>query len=216
MLTKCCFCVNLRVATLILAILGTTSHLYNAVISVTIPTVTPDADTIMTFFSTFSYIGAFASMAGFLGVLQRNPRLVKIFSAYAFAELALSFFFAILLSFVAFMVRRDVCSEILTMPDLELDLDMSSCLESYDIVVAATIVAIGIGLFVRLHFAMAIRAYYVTLRDSHAQYFPFSYPVVYAVVPGAIVDEDLEEALEVPPAYEEASKHGLGSGDIKI
>jgi hypothetical protein len=170
----------------------------------------------MTLFSTFSYIGAFASMAGFLGVLQRNPRLVKIFSAYAFAELALSFFFAILLSFIAFLVRRDVCNEILAMPDLDLDLDMASCLESYDIAVAATIVAIGIGLFVRLHFAMSIRAYYVTLRDSHAQYFPFSYPVVYAVVPGAIVDEDLEEALEVPPAYEEASKHGLGSGDIKI
>jgi hypothetical protein len=170
----------------------------------------------MTLFSTFSYIGAFASMAGFFGVLQRNPRLVKIFSAYAFAELAVSFFFAILLSVIAFMVRREVCEEILTTPDLDIDFDMPTCLQYYDGVAIATIVAVAIGLFIRLHFAMSIRAYYVTLRDSHAQYFPFSYPVVYAVIPGAIVDEDLEEALEVPPAYEEASKHGLGSGEIKI
>jgi flagellar biosynthesis protein FlhB len=216
MLSKCCFCVDLRVATLILAVLGTVSHLYNAVISVTIPTYGSDSDSVMTLFSTFSYIGAFASMAGFLGVLQRNPRLVKIFSAYAFAELAVSFFFAILLSFIAFMVRREVCDEILAMPDLELDFDMSTCLQYYDGVAAAIIVAVGIGLFVRLHFAMSIRAYYITLRDSHAQYFPFSYPVVYAVVPGTVVDEDLEEALEVPPAYEETSKHGLCSGEIKI
>jgi len=216
MLSKCCFCVDLRVATLILAIFGTVSHLYNAVISGSLPSSGSDSDSFMTIFYTFSYIGAFASIAGFFGVLRRNPKLVKLFSAYAFAELALSFVFAILLSFVAFMVRRDVCDEILAQPDLELDFDMSTCLKYYDGVAAAAIVAIGIGLFVRLHFAMAIRAYYITLRDSHAQYFPFSYPVVYAVVPGAVVDEDLEEALEVPPAYEEASKHGLGSGDIKI
>jgi len=214
MLRKCCLCIDLRAGTLILASLGIVSHLYSAVLSSSLPLSGTDSDSFMTLFSTLSYIAAIASLAGFVGVFQRSPRLVKIFSAYAFAELALSFFFAIFISVMAFSVRNDVCEEILVQPEMDPELNMSTCLQYYDGVATAIIAAIGAGLLLRLHFALAIRAYYVTLRDNRAQY--FSYPVVYTIVPGAVVDQDLEESLEGPPAYEETSKLGLGSSDIKL
>jgi uncharacterized protein with PQ loop repeat len=206
--------------------MGIFSHFYNAVVASSLPLSGTDSDSFLTLFSTFSYIAGLASVAGVVGVLRRNPRLVKIFSTYAFAELALSFTLAILFSLFVFTVRSDVCTEIVAQPEMDPELDMDTCLRYYDGVAIGTVVAIAVGLLLRLHFAMAIRAYYVTLRDDNVQYFSlpsrerfpyFSYPVIYTALPnGAVVDEDMEEGLEGPPAYEEPSKNGLGSGDIKL
>lgn len=226
MLTKCCLCIDLRLGTLFLASLGIASHFYNAVVASSLPPSGTDSDSFLTIYSTFSYIAGLASVAGVVGVLRRNPRLVKIFSTYTFLELALSFTFAILFSIFAFTVRQDVCNEILAQPEIDPEIDMPTCLRYYDGIAIGVVVAIAVGLLIRLHFAMAIRAYYVTLRDDSVQYFSlpsrnrfpyFSYPVVYTALPnGVVVDEDVEEALEGPPAYEEASRNRLGSGDIKL
>jgi len=223
MLRKCCLCIDLRVGTLLLALFGTLSHFYNAFVASSLPPSGTDSDYFLTFFSTLSYLAGLASVAGFVGVIRRSPRLVKIFSAYAFAELALSFFFAIFVSLVAFSVREDVCEEVLSQPEMDPELDIGTCLRYYDGIATGVIIAIAIGLLLHLHFAMAIRAYYLTLRDDTVKPFGlarrssyFAYPVVYTAVPTGVVDEDLEEALEGPPAYEETSKFGLGSGDIKL
>jgi hypothetical protein len=223
MLLKCCLCIDLRVGTLLLAVLGAVSHFYNAFVTSSLPPSGTESDYFMTVFSTMSYVAALASVAGFVGVVRRNPRLVKVFSAYAFAELALSFFLAVFVSLVLFSVREDVCQEALSQPEMDGELDFGTCLRYYDGIATGAIIGIAIGLLLRRHFAMAIRAYYLTLREDTVKTFGlrcrasyFAYPVVYTAVPAGVVDEDSEETLERPPAYEEASKVGLSAGDIKL
>lgn len=225
MLKNCCFCIDLRTATLILSICGTLSHFYGAFSMSTLPNV--DSDPVMWVISSYSWIAGFACLAGLVGVMRNNLTYLRVFSFYYWADLALNFFFSVVFSVVAFTVGKDVCTEIVNAPEQE-GLDMETCLEVYQATSIAVVLAMGVSLLLKLHYSLAIHAYYLTIKHHTQQYISlpentyipvFSFPAAYAIVPQSDrrpEESDDEEEGSLPPAYSPAPSYpGVTGFDLK-
>jgi len=231
MLSNCCFCIDLRTATLILAVCGTISHFYSAFALNDVPTI--DNDLVVFAISTYSWIAGFACLAGFVGVLRNNLTYLRIFSLYYWADLAIHFFFSVVFAVVAFSVGKDVCSEVVDSPEDPVDID--TCLGIYLATSTAVVIAMGFSLFLKLHYSLAIHAYYLTLKHHTQKLMAspentlipvFSYPTAYASVPQseqAADSDDEEEGRSLPPAYSPAPGYpgiilldGAKDGGVKL
>ncbi|RIB22853.1 hypothetical protein C2G38_2293622 [Gigaspora rosea] len=191
MLTKCCFCIGLRAATLILATLGAVSYMTNAYHFSLL------AGQFGFFYSALStyYIGAtFACIAGIIGVIKNKINYVKIYSIFYWWQLLLGFTLSIVFSIVAFYFDKDICEKLIEQPDV--DMDMDTCMDWYIKTASTMVVCLGISCLIDLHFCMAVWAYYQRLKVEQ-QYDTLSdpgYVIYYTSVPAY--------ASSQPPAYE--------------
>jgi len=199
MLTKCCLCVSLRPATLILAALGTLWYLSNAYRLSVLPGNFGFAYSIMSAY----YLGAsFACFAGFLGVLKHKIKFVKVFAIFYWWQLVMSFSMSIVFSIVAFHFDKDICEQLIESPDI--DMDMEECMEWYIKTASMMVVYLGISCIIDLHFCLAVWAYYKRL-NVEQQYSELpdgesGYTVYYTPVPAYTVVS--------PPAYDSVPSAG--------
>ncbi|RUS19787.1 hypothetical protein BC937DRAFT_86912 [Endogone sp. FLAS-F59071] len=236
MLKKCCLCIDLRWATLILAICGMLSHLYSALRLADIPD--NENNWVMSGISMYLWGAALACLAGFVGVLSNNVVYLRFFVIYYWVDLALNFLFSVIFAVVVFSVGKNVCDEIVngeSVDTLEQEkLDMQSCLSIYFATCTGVVLAMGFNLLLKvpfsprlftvfgnylLHYSLAIHAYYLTVRHQKQQhislpentYIAFLATSPYAAVPQSEAqvqpeDSDDEES-SLPPVYSPAPSY---------
>ncbi|ORY93757.1 hypothetical protein BCR43DRAFT_477134 [Syncephalastrum racemosum] len=188
MTKNCCFCINLRTATLFLAVLGTVTHLYSAVVLTALADEFEDADFGTVFGLTmYSYSSGFICLAGAMGVIKHNAKYLSYFSAFYWADLALHTVFSVASTFLLFSMHTGVCKEIIR--QAEEDLDLETCEAAYIGSAWVVTAAMAINMLLKLHFAFAIRAYMLQVRREEEQ------------EPDTLVVPVYE--AQQPPAYED-------------
>ncbi|CAG8498292.1 10150_t:CDS:2 [Paraglomus brasilianum] len=214
MLGKCCFCIGLRPATLILATLGALANLVNAY---HFSVFEGNYGFLYTVLSTY-YLGAsLACICGFQGVLKNKVKYVKIFAIYYWWQLLVAFTLSIMISVIVFYFEFDVCEKFIGQPDV--DMTLEECLDFYFKSAAFLVISLAVGCLIELHFCMAVWAYYKRL-SVEQQYRDISdvvYHVQYTPVQHASIQYSAQysapEDSNLPPAYE--SVHGI-LGDQKF
>jgi len=231
MLTKCCICIDLRTATLILALFGTVTHLWNAFV---MSAMDPNAmyhRNILPFVSFYSRVAGIACLAGFVGVLKNKVNFIRFFAIYCWFDLIVTVLFSIIFSVVAFSLRGPICDEIVKQPQEGAEpIDMDTCMDVYLKAAIGVVVVVCLGLLVNLHFCLAIHSYLLILRRNqrdagqrtHTFVFPIAVPAYTLYHPqGYVVVPTFEEdamnietddgfglaegaSVQAPPAYEES------------
>ncbi|KAG0744089.1 hypothetical protein G6F23_005505 [Rhizopus arrhizus] len=156
MLNNCCFCINLKSATLILAVLGTISHLYGALTLTALSDEFDDADIGAVFgLTAYSYLSGFACLAGAIG---NNAKQLKFFNIYYWADLALHTFFSVASAVLLFSLDKEICKEVVSEVKDD-ELDMNTCESIYIQSAWIVTLAMAINMLLKLHFAFAIHSY---------------------------------------------------------
>ncbi|KAK9692899.1 hypothetical protein K7432_014142 [Basidiobolus ranarum] len=153
--SSCCFCINLRTATLILSVLGTISHFYNALVYSAMPNNSPF---IHNFAVACSYFTGVICAAGAYGVWKDNIKMIRTFAVYYWVDLVFGFISTIAFSILAFKMEDAICDEFLNSPEAELD--PATCHQFYANAALTVVVALGLSLVVRLHYSLAVWSYY--------------------------------------------------------
>ncbi|KAK9767759.1 hypothetical protein K7432_002188 [Basidiobolus ranarum] len=155
-INSCCFCINLRTATLVLSSLGIFSHLYSALM---IRQVSKSQESIFyTLWVLYSYISMAICGAGAFGVYKNRKKLLKFFALYYWVDLAFGFFLSILFSIKAFNLEDSICQELESNRMSKINLDI--CHQFYNNAALAALVAHSLSLVVRLHYSLAVWSYY--------------------------------------------------------
>ncbi|KAI8335463.1 hypothetical protein BC941DRAFT_430398 [Chlamydoabsidia padenii] len=159
---NCCFCISLRTATLMLALLGTLTHFYSGL---TLSTVSfEDYDSGVVFALTlYSYLSGWACLAGAMGVLKNNVKRLRLFNVYYWVDLVLHSFFAVGGAAMLFVLHTNICEE-LTLQDTELD--METCEAAYITSAWIVTIAMALNMLLKLHFAFAIHSYYKRIQQQ--------------------------------------------------
>jgi len=202
MLNKCCFCIGLRPATLVLAAFGALGNFSNAwrLSGMSSQEYGPFYSSMATYYLAVSLI----CLLGFIGVLKKKVKYVKVYAYYYWFQLVLGFVMSVVFSVLAFYFDKDVCQKLIDRPGVDLDFDQ--CMDMYIKSAATVVVLLAITCLVELHFCLAIWAYYKKLRaeqslDSHVHNVYYSPVPAYVVVP--------------PPAYYFAPGEDLATADTK-
>ncbi|KAI8575055.1 hypothetical protein K450DRAFT_263498 [Umbelopsis ramanniana AG] len=205
MLSKCCFCVDLRTATLLLAVLGAMSHLWSAfAMTGMVDSLENDEFSSMyTGLTLYSYATGLLCLVGAVGVAKNNIKKVRVFSIYYWVELVLNFILSTSFAFVAFSISQDVCDEV-AHTDLGNgeNMDMDECLNVYLDTASIATVALALNLLLKLHYALAIHSYYNKLKYelAHPELALSDVDVVSCpYTPVATMEKDANAVA--PPAY---------------
>jgi len=190
---KCCFCISLRAATLILATLGALANFVNAY---HFSIFEGNYGFLYSALSTYYVGAALACLCGFTGVLKNKVNYVKIFAIYYWWQLLVAFTMSIMISVLVFYFEYDVCEKLIEQPDI--DMTLEECLDYYYKSAAFLVASLAVGCLVELHFCMAVWAYYKRL--SVEQQYREIPDVVYHVQYTPVVN-----ASVLPPAYESVS-----------
>ncbi|KAI8147873.1 hypothetical protein BJV82DRAFT_593719 [Fennellomyces sp. T-0311] len=157
---KCCFCINLRTATLFLAVLGTITHLYGAFALTAVSDEFEERDSGAIFGLTmYSYLSGFACLAGAVGVIKHNAKQLRLFAAYYWVDLALHMLFSVASAFIIFSLDAEVCQQIVQEAPKDEPIDMETCESLYISSGWVMVIAMALNLLLKLHFAFAIQAY---------------------------------------------------------
>jgi len=191
MLSKCCFCIGLRPATLILASLGTLGYLSNAYHFSLL------AEQLGLFYSALStyYLGAsLVCIAGIIGVIKNKVNYVKVYAYFYWWQLLIGFSLSIFFSIIAFYYDKDICEKLVEQP--EVDMDMDACMDWYIKSAVTMVISLGISCLIDLHFCLAVWAYYQKLKmeEKQSEVPNPDYVVYYTPVPAY--------AVSPPPAYD--------------
>ncbi|CAO3596388.1 unnamed protein product [Absidia cylindrospora] len=166
---NCCFCINLRTATLFLAILGTVTHFYSGLTLTTMSDAFQDFDRGTVYGLTiYSYFSGIACMAGAIGVFKNNVKKLRFFSFYYWMDLILHTGFAVASAAMLFTLHTDICSEIIQ--DGNVDFDMETCEAVYIQSAWIITVAMAINMLLKLHFAFAIHSYIQRVQQEQSSY----------------------------------------------
>ncbi|KAI9263109.1 hypothetical protein BDA99DRAFT_509333 [Phascolomyces articulosus] len=167
---KCCFCINLRTATLFLAILGTITHLYGALILTAMSDEFEDGDSGTVFGLTmYSYLSGFACLAGAIGVIKHNAKHLRLFSAFYWVDLALHMVFSVASAFLFFSMHSEVCEQIVHEAPKDEPIDMETCEQAYIGSAWVITLAMAINLLLKLHYAFAIHSYMLQVKQEQDQ-----------------------------------------------
>ncbi|KAI7903016.1 uncharacterized protein BX663DRAFT_509246 [Cokeromyces recurvatus] len=159
MLKNCCFCINLRTATLVLAVLGAITHLYGAMTLTALSDEFEEADTGALFgLTAYSYFSGFACLAGAIGVLKKNIKHLCLFNTYYWADLALHTIFSIASAYLLFSLHSELCKELVSEAQ-DVEFDMSTCEYVYIRGAWFVTIAMAVNMLLKLHFAFAIHSY---------------------------------------------------------
>jgi len=199
MLSKCCFCIGLRPATLILSAIGIIANFtsawqfsdYNST----------KYSSIYSFISTYHFGVSMICLFGFVGVLKNKINYIRIFAYYFWYKVILGFALSILFSVLAFHLDRDICEELIGQH--EIDVDLETCMDLYVKTAAWMVVLLGLTCLVELHFCLAVWAYYQQLRAECLSGRPDIY---YSAVPAYVVS---------PPSYDVIINPGNSSDNPK-
>ncbi|KAG2217645.1 hypothetical protein INT45_004221 [Circinella minor] len=167
---KCCFCINLRTATLFLAVLGTITHLYGALILTAMSDEFEDGDSGTVFGLTmYSYLSGLACLAGAIGVIKHNAKHLRLFSAFYWVDLALHMVFSVASAFLFFSMHSEVCEQIVHEAPKDEPIDMETCESAYIGSAWVITIAMAINLLLKLHFAFAIHSYMLQIKQEQDQ-----------------------------------------------
>ncbi|KAI8879876.1 hypothetical protein K501DRAFT_255989 [Backusella circina FSU 941] len=196
MLKNCCFCISLRTATLLLAVLGAFSHLYGAMTLTALSGEFDEADSGAVFgLTAYSYLSGFACLAGAVGVIKNNAKQLNFFSAYYWADLALHTMFSIASAVMFFSLHTEICKEIVSEVQDD-EFDMKTCEVFYIRSAWIITLAMAINMLLKLHFAFAIHAYSnVVKKANDEEEASANHIVIAAPYPAAHITK------EVPPIY---------------
>ncbi|KAI9478507.1 MAG: hypothetical protein EXX96DRAFT_571179 [Benjaminiella poitrasii] len=159
MLKNCCFCINLRTATLVLALMGTMTHLYGAMTLTALSDEFEEADTsTLLGLTVYSYLSGFACLAGAIGVLKKNLKHLCLFNTYYWVDLALHTIFSIASAYLLFSLHTDLCKEIVSEAQDD-EFDLATCEYVYIRGAWLVTIAMAINMLLKLHFAFAIHSY---------------------------------------------------------
>ncbi|CAO3633314.1 unnamed protein product [Mucor hiemalis] len=159
MLNNCCFCINLRTATLVLAAMGAVTHLYGAMTLTALSDEFDEADTgAVLGLTAYSYLSGFACLAGAIGVLKNNVKQLRFFNAYYWADLGLHTLFSVASAFMLFSLHTEICKEIVSEAKDD-EFDMNTCESVYISSAWIVTLAMAINMLMKLHFAFAIHSY---------------------------------------------------------
>jgi len=202
MLNKCCLCIGLRPATLILAALGASSNLHNAWRLSGISSHEYGAlySSMATYYLTISIV----CLLGFIGVLKNKLKYVKVFAYYYWFQLVLGFILSIVFSVLAFYFDKDICQSLVERTEVDMDLDQ--CMEWYVKTAAMMVVLLELTCLIELHFCLAVWAYYKKLRAE--QSFESHIHNIYSPVPAYVVIP--------PPSYDTIAGEIPAAADTKI
>ncbi|KAI9315494.1 hypothetical protein BX666DRAFT_2028402 [Dichotomocladium elegans] len=157
---KCCFCISLRTGTLLLAILGTVSHLYGALTLTALSDGLSNIDRNTVLGLTFySYLSGFTCLAGAIGVVKRNAKKLRLFSIFYWVDLGLHMLFSVASAFMLFSMRTEICEKFIDESMTEDHLEMEDCLSAITASAWLVTIAMAINLLFKLHFAFAINRY---------------------------------------------------------
>ncbi|KAI8391386.1 uncharacterized protein BYT42DRAFT_556703 [Radiomyces spectabilis] len=165
MLNKCCLCIDLRTATLLLAILGAFTHLYGGLMLTAISDEFDSEDFGAVFSLTvYSFLSGIACIVGAVGVFKNDVKRLRIFSAYYWADLVLHTVFAVASAVLLFSLDSEVCSELAS--EAEEPFDMELCESVYVKSAWVVVLTMAINMLLKLHYAFAIRAYTVRVQQQ--------------------------------------------------
>ncbi|KAI8047080.1 uncharacterized protein B0P05DRAFT_566958 [Gilbertella persicaria] len=197
MLNKCCFCINLRTATLALAILGTLTHLYGAMTLTALSDEFDDADTgAVLGLTAYSYLSGFACLAGAIGVLKNNLKQLRFFTAYYWADLGLHTIFSVASAVLLFSLHTEICQEIVSEAKDD-ELDMNTCEMLYIRSSWFVTIAMAINMLMKLHFAFAVHSYTKQVKQQQQQFEDDEATVVVPPYPAAEAMDIKKEAIYV-------------------
>ncbi|KAF0552130.1 wd40 repeat-like protein [Gigaspora margarita] len=153
MLKNCCFCIDLKSGTSIIAVLCIVAYLLLSFSSFGVEPV-----------SAFIYLCKVAiCVIGFIGVFKDNVVFVSIFSYYYWAKVVLEFFSSIVFSFSLFIVdAKSICRDMID--GHETDMDLETCISMITKGRIFLMIFVAVICFIELHFAFVVWAYYKKLR----------------------------------------------------
>lgn len=172
LINKCCLCIDLKVASLILASLGAFSHLYNMALLMDMPTAHHGAmrdrdlavnEVAYNLMALYSFVAGIFCLVAIRGVLKSEPKQLRYFALINWFELGCSFAMTIIFSLMAFSLDvDDTCERIIDQrPDV--DMDMKQCKQVYASLATWVTFVIAASLLLKLHFCLAVQSYYVRL-----------------------------------------------------
>ncbi|KAI8069393.1 hypothetical protein BC940DRAFT_318246 [Gongronella butleri] len=138
----------------------------------------------------YSYLSAIACVAGAAGVLKNNVKKLQFFNVYYWVDLALHTAFSVASAVLLFTLHTEICNEVIQ--DDSLEIDMNTCeaiyIQSAWVITAAMLV----NMLLKLHFAFAIHAYTMRVRQEQQQDDEDRTIVIeYTPVPAMVNDEKL-------------------------
>ncbi|KAI9492224.1 hypothetical protein BDB00DRAFT_765912 [Zychaea mexicana] len=192
---KCCFCINLRTATLFLAVLGTITHLYGAFALTALSDEFDDGDSGTVFGLTmYSYLSGVACLAGAVGVIKHNAKHLRLFSAFYWVDLALHMVFSVASAFLFFSMHSEVCQQVVQEAPKDEHIDMETCETAYIGSAWVITIAMAVNLLLKLHFAFAIHSYMLQVKQEQQEE-SFAQEAVVVGYPAA-----------APPVYNDVEK----------
>jgi len=209
---KCCFCVDLKSASLLLASLGTFSHLYNAVLLFTMPRAHHGPDPRDDFEPLYEtpyklmalyYLGAsIICLMAVRGVIRSDHRQLRLFALLTWFEFGCSVALTAIFALMAFSIDVDsACRGLTDRPDV--DMDVKECTSMYVSMASWASMFMTVGLFIKLHYCLVVQSYYVRLLGE-AQFIelvhdaPYGYTVITSAAPPPDYSESTMSANIVP------------------
>ncbi|KAG8965923.1 hypothetical protein FRC03_012759 [Tulasnella sp. 419] len=122
----------------------------------------------------YFFVGGIASIVGFVGTLKRRTSNLRLFRDYSIADLAFGFTCTTLFTFASTQpsVRSMLCEELSRQPDLlrslseSAGLTVENCEGFIDKAVVGVVLALFVGLFIRLQFTLTVINYYTHLKRT--------------------------------------------------
>ncbi|KAG9293997.1 hypothetical protein G9A89_019335 [Geosiphon pyriformis] len=198
MLNKCCFCIGVRTATLILASLGALANFSNAWRLSGM-----SSDQYGTFYSLMAtyYLGiGMVCSAGFFGVLKNKTNYVRLYAYYYWMQLFMSMIMSIVFSILAFHYDKDICEKLIQDPDMNITLDQ--CLDLYIKTGITMVILLAFTCIIELHFCLAVWAYYQKIRSDEFDQNPGINNIYYSAIPAYHVNP--------PPSYDTIGQTNTG------
>ncbi|KAG0182238.1 hypothetical protein DFQ29_005121 [Apophysomyces sp. BC1021] len=134
----------------------------------------------------YSFLSVFACMAGGVGVFKNDVKKLQLFSFFYWVDLVFHVFLSVSTVFTLAHGRREMCQEIL-MNNPNTNLDMETCEIVLTNSLWVTTFVLMLALLLKLHFAFAIRAYAVSVKEQQdtennglKQIYAVPYPPSYA------------------------------------
>ncbi|KAF0552131.1 wd40 repeat-like protein [Gigaspora margarita] len=153
MLKNCCFCIDLKSGTYIIAVLCIVAYLSLSFSSFGVEPVTG-----------FMYLCQVPiCVIGFIGVFKDNVVFVSKFSYYYWAKVVLEFFSSIVFFYSLFIVdAKHICRDMIDRH--ETDMDLETCISIITKGRILLVKFVAVICFIELYFAFVVWAYYKKLR----------------------------------------------------
>ncbi|KAI9225968.1 MAG: hypothetical protein DHS80DRAFT_33183 [Piptocephalis tieghemiana] len=164
-LETCCFCIDIRQGTLILAGIGVVSHLYNAVALLSTPSGEGKGPLVLfILLGLYSLVAGLASLGGVVGLLKRDFRLLRFFAYYYAVDVLVGFLALGGFLLYSLLSPEYVCREVSKSPESKVAFE--TCMRVYSSAMWSLFLSLLVASAVKVHYCLVIWTHYTTLRDQ--------------------------------------------------